>query len=75
METLPLPTDVKVWAEAQVAAGRASSIEALAAEALATVKAQQEGIAADQAITRVDGRIEYPDAVTALRAWLADEER
>lgn len=78
MNTAALPTDLKTWAEAQVAAGRAASIDALAAEALATVKVQQEAVAARLAAARAeaerDGWIAGDDALDELRAWIAEDE-
>jgi hypothetical protein len=78
MDTAALPTDLKTWAEAQIAAGRAASIDALAAEALATVKSQQEAIAARLSVARTeaerDGWIAGEDAQAMLRAWIAEDE-
>ncbi len=78
MDTPILSPPLRDWAEAQVAAGRAASVEALAAEALATVKAQQEGIAARLAAARADadkeGWIEGEIALIELRAWITEDE-
>jgi hypothetical protein len=78
MDTNTLPADLQDWAEAQVAAGRAPSVEVLAAQALATIKAQQEAIAAKLASAREeadrDGWIEGEDVLAELRAWIADDE-
>jgi hypothetical protein len=78
MNAITLPADLRIWAEAQIAAGRAASIDALAADALATVKAQQEAIAARLASARVeaerDGWITSDDALAELRAWIAEDE-
>lgn len=78
MDTVTLPADLKDWADAQVAAGRAPSIEALAASALATVKAYQEAIATRLTAARAqadrEGWVEGEDALTELRAWIAQDE-
>lgn len=78
MDTATLPMELKSWAEAQIAAGRAASIDALGAEALATVKAQQEAVAARLAAARSeaerDGWIAGDDALAELRAWIAEDE-
>jgi hypothetical protein len=78
MNTTALPTDLKAWAEAQVAAGRAANIDALAVEAMATVKAQQEAIAirlnAARAEAERDGWIAGDDALAELNAWIAEDE-
>lgn len=77
MNSVFLPFDLQRWAEAQVAAGRAKSVEALAVEALATVRAQQEAIAAHLAAARADaeqnGWIEGDRALADLRAWIAED--
>jgi hypothetical protein len=78
MDTSAHPADLKTWAEAQIAAGRAASIDALAAETLATVKAQQEAVAARLCAARAeaerDGWIAGDDALAELRAWIAEDE-
>jgi len=42
MTAITLPADLEAWARAEVAAGRAESVEALVAEALATHRAEIE---------------------------------
>lgn len=78
MNSVTLPADLRRWAEAQVEAGRAPSVEALAAEALATIRAQQDAIAAQLADARSDadrtGWIEGEEALAELRAWIAEDE-
>jgi hypothetical protein len=78
MTTITLPADLKTWADAQVAAGRADSVEALATAALAEAKRQQERIAGKLADARAqadrDGWIDGDDALTELRAWIAENE-
>lgn len=78
MDTAALPNDLKLWAQAQVAAGRAVSVEALAAAALATIKAQQEAIAARLAVARGEadreGWVSGEDALAELRGWIAADE-
>ena len=46
MTTVTLPKDFTAWAEAEVAAGRAASIDALAAKAVAGYRRQLEAFRA-----------------------------
>lgn len=63
MNTATLPPSLKRWAEAQVVAGRAGSVEAIAARLTA---ARRE---ADR-----DGWITSDDALADLRTWIAEDE-
>lgn len=78
MNAIILPADLKSWAEEQVAAGRADSVEALAAAALAEAKRQQEAVAAHLAAARVEadphGWVDGEDALAELRAWITENE-
>jgi hypothetical protein len=78
MNTQILPPHVKDWAEAQVAAGRAPSLEALAADALAALKAQQDAIATKLALAKANaeqnGWIDGENALSKVRAWIAEDE-
>lgn len=78
MDTLSLPSDLKAWAEAQVAAGRATSVEALATQALLDAKRQQDAIAAKLNDARTeadrDGWIDGDVALAELRSWIDEDD-
>jgi Arc/MetJ-type ribon-helix-helix transcriptional regulator len=78
MTTITLPADLQRWADAEVAAGKAPSVSALVAEALATVKARQDAIAAKLAGSRAqadkEGWIEGDSVLAELRAWIVEDE-
>lgn len=77
--TIPLPRAFQIWAEAEVAAGRAESVEKLAAQALEAHKLQVETFRAslDAAISEADrdGWIEGEAFLAEMDALIDDLER
>ena len=78
MTAITLPPDLEAWARAEVAAGRAESVEALVASALKArqreveyVRAKLEEARADIAAGRViDGDV----ALAEIDGWIAELE-
>ena len=77
MTAITLPETLEAWAEAEVAAGRAQSVAAVAARAVAGYRAQMEAFRAslDAAEAEADaGAVYSADQVFAeLRALYPDE--
>ncbi len=78
MTSINLPADLEAWARAEVAAGRAESVEALVARALRERKAEIEYIGAklDEArasLARGEG-VPLEDAFREIDAWIAEDE-
>lgn len=78
MTAINLPADLEAWARAEVAAGRAESVEALVARALRERKAEIEYVGAklDEArasLARGEG-VPLKDAFREIDAWIAEDE-
>lgn len=77
MNAITLPKDLEVWAEAEVAAGRAESVEALAIEALAIHRKRWETLrqSLDDAVAEADrdGWLDADTVFDELAARYADE--
>jgi hypothetical protein len=77
--TLPLPKDLEDWARAEVAAGRAHSLEDLARDALELHRRQAEAFTAslDDAVAEADrdGWVEGEDVLAWMDSMIADLER
>jgi hypothetical protein len=77
--TIPLPRGFQIWAEAEVAAGRAESVEKLAEQALEAHKLQVERFRAslDAAVDEADrdGWIEGATFLTEMDALIDNLER
>lgn len=76
--TIPLPREFQKWAEAEVAAGRAESVEKLAERALESHRRQVESFRAslDDAVAEAnrDGWIEGEDVLAEMNALIAELE-
>jgi len=76
--TIPLPRQFQKWAEAEVAAGRADSVEKLAAQALEAHRLQIEKFRAslDAAVAEAerDGWIEGDKVLAEMDALIDDLE-
>lgn len=76
--SISLPPELKAWAEAQVLAGRAASLNDLAALAMADLKLRQDAwakLAADAiAVGDRDGWIAGDDFIAEIEAAIATDE-
>jgi Arc/MetJ-type ribon-helix-helix transcriptional regulator len=72
--SIALPPELEAWAQAQVAAGRAESVDALAAAALTAAKRREDywRRIADEAITEGDrdGWIDGDDFLAEMQSWI-----
>ena len=70
MTTITLPKDLEDWARAEVAAGRATSIEHAAQRAIAGYRAQMEAFrrTLDEAEADRDGWLDAADVAERLKA-------
>jgi hypothetical protein len=78
MSVVSLPADLEAWARAEVAAGRAESVEALVADALAKRRAETEFVRgkldeARASLARGEG-IPLEEAFRRIDAWIAEDE-
>lgn len=78
MTAITLPADLEAWARAEVAAGRAESVEALVADALKERREDIEFIRSklDEArasLARGEG-IPLDEAFRRIDAWIAEDE-
>jgi predicted transcriptional regulator len=78
MTAITLPADLEAWARAEVAAGRAESVEALVAEALNEHRADVEFVRAklDEArasLARGEG-VPLEEAFRQIDAWIVEDE-
>lgn len=78
MTAITLPSDLEAWARAEVAAGRAESVEALVAQALAERRAEIEFVRgkldeARASLARGEG-ISLEEAFKQIDAWIAEDE-
>lgn len=78
MTTITLPADLEAWARAEVAAGRAESVEALVADALKERREDVEFVRAklDEArasLARGEG-VPLEEAFRRIDAWIAEDE-
>ncbi len=77
--TIPLPQKFQIWAEAEVAAGRAESIEMLASQAMEAHRVQVEKfrLSLDEAIAEAnrDGWIEGDAFLADMDAMIDELER
>lgn len=77
MTAITLPPDLEAWARAEVAAGRAESVEALAADALRQRRAWDEtrrSLDAAEAESDREGWLDAKDVFTELKARYADRK-
>jgi predicted transcriptional regulator len=78
MTAITLPADLEAWARAEVAAGRAESIEAVVAKALEASRSKQAYVrnALDKARASVAaGRtVSLSEALKEIDAWIAEDE-
>jgi predicted transcriptional regulator len=78
MTAITLPPDLEAWAEAEVAAGRAKSVEALVAKALQSQRAHQDYVrsALDQARASVAAgkTVSLREALNEIDVWVAEDE-
>lgn len=78
MTAVTLPADLEAWARAEVAAGRAESVEALVADALRERQAEIEFVRSklDEArasLARGEG-IPLKEAFRRIDQWIAEDE-
>jgi predicted transcriptional regulator len=78
MTAITLPADLEAWARAEVAAGRAESVEAIAAEALKEHRAEIEYVRgkldeARASIARGEG-MSLDEAFQEIDSWIAEDE-
>lgn len=78
MTAITLPPDLEGWARAEVAAGRAESVDALVADALAERRAEIEYVRtkldeARASLARGEG-IPLEEAFRQIDAWIAEDE-
>jgi Arc/MetJ-type ribon-helix-helix transcriptional regulator len=78
MTAVTLPEDLEAWARAQVAAGRADSVEALVADALRERRARLDRITAKLDAAReshAQGRsVPVEEVLDDLDAWILEEQ-
>jgi predicted transcriptional regulator len=78
MTTITLPADLEAWAQAEVAAGRAESVDALVAKAVEERCAEIEYVRAklDEARASVAaGRtVSLEEAFKEIDAWIEEDE-
>jgi hypothetical protein len=78
MTDITLPADLEAWARAEVAAGRAKSVEALVADALKERRAEVEFVRgkldeARASLARGEG-VPLEEAFRQIDAWIAEDE-
>ena len=78
MTAITLPPDLEAWARAEVAAGRAESVEALVAQALSERRAEVQYVRgkldeARASLGRGEG-IPLEEAFKKIDAWIAEDE-
>lgn len=78
MTAITLPAELEAWARAEVAAGRAESVEALVADALGERRAEIEYVRSklDEArasLARGEG-VPLEEAFRQIDAWIAEDE-
>ncbi len=78
MTSITLPADLEAWARAEVAAGRAESVEALVAQALNGRRAEIEYVRSQLdegrvSLARGEG-IPLEEAFRQIDAWIAEDE-
>jgi hypothetical protein len=78
MTAITLPADLEAWARAEVAAGRAESVEALVAQALRERRAEVEHVRGKLEEARASvaaGRtIPLEDAFKEIDRWIEEDE-
>lgn len=77
MTAVRLTRELEAWAEAEVAAGRAASVDAIASQAVDAYRREVEYLRALVAEADADPRPDIPaeEVFAELEAWFADEER
>jgi Arc/MetJ-type ribon-helix-helix transcriptional regulator len=68
MSAIKLPHDLEAWAEAEVAAGRAASVSAFVAEAMADSRALRALRASLEAAEAEGGAAPAPEVMARLKA-------
>lgn len=78
MTAITLPADLEAWARAEVAAGRAESVESLVADAVNERRAEIEYVRgkldeARASLARGEG-VSLEEAFREIDAWIAEDE-
>lgn len=74
MTSITLPKDLEDWARAEVAAGRAESVEALAALALDRARTETERHRRLVEAGRASGWVDEAGADARIDLWIAEDE-